>query len=175
MQDREFFQHLGFGISTITFAVALSIFIYSASTGAIAGTQTALLYTTSFLLMLRFWWRYTELFARSLPSQNFWQFLFDFAVSFFGILAVLFISNMQNWALVGAAAMLAAAVRCRLSWGEGMRAEQEKLKRAFFGAVGMFIIFAAIYFLAPAVDQMILASGVFVIVLGFVVWAAGAR
>ncbi len=78
MQDREFFQHLGLSISTITFGVGLSIFIYSASTGAIAGTQTALLYATSFLLMLRFWWRYTELFVRSFPSQNFWQFLFDF-------------------------------------------------------------------------------------------------
>ena len=173
MQDREFFQQIGIGVASLTFGVALSIFIYSASTGAIAGTQTALLYATSFLLMLRFWWRYTELFVRSLPSQNFWQFLFDFAVSFFGILAVLFISNLQSWALVGGAAVLAAAVRCKLSWGEAMRVEQEKLKRTFFGAVGMLVIFAAIYFLAPAVDNLILAGGVFIVVLAFVVWAVG--
>ncbi len=87
---------------------------------------------------------------------------------------MLFIGNMQNWALVGAAAMLAAAVRCKLSWGGAMRPEQEKLKKTFFGAVGMLAIFAAIYFLAPVFDQMILASGVFAVVLGFVVWAAGA-
>ena len=174
MNDRNFFRQLGIGVAVITFGVALSIFIYTASTGALASTQSILLYATSFLLMLRFWWRYTELFVRSLPSQNFWDFLFDFAVSFFGILAVLFIGNMQMWALVGAAAMLAAAIRCKLSFSEAMRAEQEKLKRTFFGAVGMLVIFSAIYFLAPAVNNLALAGGIFAVVLVFVVWAAGA-
>ncbi len=175
MQDREFFQQIGIGVASLTFGVALSIFIYAAGTGAFASTQTILLYATSFLLMLRFWWRYTELFVRSLPSQNFWHFLFDFAVSFFGISAVLFISNIHTWALLGVAAMLSAAIRCKFSWSDAMRAEQEKLKRTFYGALGMLAIFAAIYFLAPAVDGIILAGGAFAIVLLFVVWAAGAR
>ncbi len=172
MQDREFLQQLGLGVASLTFGVALSIFIYAAATGLVSSAQTALLYATSFLLMLRFWWRYTELFVRSLPSKNFWHFLLDFAISFFGILAVMFVGNIQAWAAVGAAAMLASLLRCWLSFSEAGRLEAESLKRTFHGAIGMLVIFAAIYFLSAIVDQLLLASAVFIIVLAFVVYAS---
>ena len=113
----DFYRQLGTGVSSLTFGVALSIFIYAAASGIVSGVQAWLLFATSFLLMLRFWWRYNELFVQHAPSRTFWHFLFDFAVAFFGILAVLVVNNIQTWALLGMLAMISSAVRCLLSRG----------------------------------------------------------
>lgn len=166
-------RQLGIGVASLTFGVTLSIFIYAAASGIINNLQTALLYLTSFLLMLRFWWRYTELFIRFLPSKNFWQFLFDFAVSFFGILAVLFVGSIQTWALLGIAAMLSSIIRCKLSWKEAKNKKVRlSLKRTLTGAGLMVIVFSSLYFLASTVDNLLLASGVFVLVVIFVLYAS---
>src|SRR3989344_1205680 len=111
MDKNMFFQNVGIGIASLTFGVALSIFIYSAST-VVHGTSAWFLFTTSFLLMLRFWWRYTTLFVQYFPSQRFWQFVLDFAISFFGILSVLFVKDIRMWTLLIGAAMLASILRC---------------------------------------------------------------
>ena len=108
------------------FGVALAIFIYAANTELLlSNTQALLLYVTSFLLMLRFWWRYTELFVQFLPSRNYLQFLFDFLISLLGILTVLYVSAVQTWAALGAAVMLASLVRCLLSWHDSKDKKSE--------------------------------------------------
>jgi hypothetical protein len=82
----DFYRQLGTGVASLTFGVALAIFIYAAPAAA-SSIQTLLLFATSFLLMLRFWWRYNELFVQNLPSRTYWHFLFDFLISFFGAVA----------------------------------------------------------------------------------------
>lgn len=167
----DFYRQLGTGVASLTFGVALSIFIYAAASGIVSGLQAWILFAASFLLMLRFWWRYAELFVQFLPSRNFWHFLLDFLVAFFGILSVLSVGDMQKWALLGALAMLSAAVRCSLSWRAAKDAKR-KLKRTLAGALAMLIVMAAIYALAPLSDGIVLASVAFIIVLVFVVYSA---
>jgi hypothetical protein len=168
----DFYRQLGTGVSSLTFGVALAIFIYSVSSGIVNGIQTWLLFGTSFLLMLRFWWRYSELFVQHLPSKTFWHFLFDFLVSFFGILAVLTVGNMQTWALLGMLAMVTSAIRCYLSWNSASKDTLSKLKQTFFGSAGMFVIFGAIYSLANVYSQMTLSAAVFLVVLIFIVYSS---
>ena len=172
MADRRFEQQLGIGVASITFGVALSIFIYAAVSGAAADMPAWILYVTSFLLMLRFWWRYNELFVRNAPSSGYWQFLFDFGTSFFGILAVLFVGDIQMWAALGAAAMLASAVRCGLSWNAVTADAKKRLKRTAVGAIGMFMLFGAVYALAATVSRLHLAAAIFVVVVLFVIRAS---
>src|SRR3990167_2804128 len=112
----DFYRQLGTSVAGLTFGVALSIFILVVATGIVAGIAAWLLFGASFLLMLRFWWRYNELFVKSLPSNSYLHFLFDFVISFFGIIAVVFVGDISLWAMVGGAAMLSAAIRCALSW-----------------------------------------------------------
>ncbi|HLC67377.1 MAG TPA: hypothetical protein VJI12_00680 [archaeon] len=164
----DFYRQLGTGVSSLTFGVALSVFIYAAAS-VVSGFQAWLLFATSFLLMLRFWWRYNELFVQFLPSRTFWHFLFDFAVSFFGILSVLSVGNMAMWAMLSALAMLSSAVRCGLSW---RGTAGQKLKRTLYGAVGMLVIFGIVYALAPLYSQLHIAAAVFAVVLVFVVYSS---
>ena len=167
----NFYKQLGTGVSSLTFGVALSIFIYAAASGIVSSLQAWLLFATSFLLMLRFWWRYNELFVQFMPSRTFWQFLFDFLVSFFGILAVLTVGDIWMWAMLGILAMSSSAVRCGLSWHKAGSAKP-KLKRTLSGAVGMLIVLGIVYALAPTVNHISLAAGIFVIVMIFVVYSS---
>lgn len=166
-----FYRQLGAGVASLTFGVALSIFIYAVASGIVNSFQAWLLFGTSFFLMLRFWWRYSELFVQFLPSHTFWQFLFDFAISFFGILAVLSVGDMQAWAMLGALAMLSSTIRCSLSWQEA-KAAKSKLKRTLLGAIVMLIVMVSVYSLAPLMGQTLLAGGVFILVLLFVVYSS---
>jgi len=171
--EEKYIRQLGIGVASLTFGAALSIFILAIYAGVVNNLQTLLLYLTSFLLMLRFWWRYTELFVQFLPSRNFWQFLSDFAISFFGILAVLFVGNIQTWSMVGAGAMIASMIRSGLSWkdAEGKKVKKS-LKNTVIGALGMLVLFSLIYVLAPFTDNLILAGSAFVLVLVFVIYAS---
>src|SRR3989338_8005259 len=99
----DYYKQLGTGGSSLTFGVALSIFIYAVASGIVQGISAWLLFGASFLLMLRFWWRYNELFVKSLPSNSYLHFLFDFVISFFGIIAVVFVGDISLWAMVGGA------------------------------------------------------------------------
>lgn len=164
----DFYRQLGTGVSSLTFGVALAIFIYAAQ--GVSGLPAWLLFGASFLLMLRFWWRYNELFVQSAPSRNFWHFLFDFIISFFGILAVLFVSSIQIWAALGMAAMAASLIRCGLSWPQAKA--RPKLKRTSFGAILMLVILGAAYWLAPMADHLLLAGMMFILVLAFVAYSA---
>lgn len=167
----DFYRQLGTGVASLTFGVALSIFIYAAASGVLESLQALLLFAASFLLMMRFWHRYSELFVQFLPSRTFWHFLFDFAISFFGILAVLSVNATQMWAMLGALAMISSVIRCSLSWQEA-KAAKPKLKRTVLGAVGMLIIMLAVYGLAPIVEQTLIATAVFILVLLFVVYSS---
>ena len=122
--------------------------------------------------MIRFWWRYNELFVRHIPSHTFFQFMLDFLISFAGIAAVLFVNNIQTWALAGIAAMIFSAIRAGLSWREAAVESTGKLKRTFFGSIGMLVIFAVTYLIAPAVETLTLSAALFVIVAIFVVYSA---
>jgi len=168
----DFYKQLGTGVASLTFGVALSIFIYAAASGIVNSAQASLLFAASFLLMLRFWWRYSELFVQHLPSRTFWHFLFDFLVSFFGILAVLSVNAMQTWAALGMLAMLSSIIRCGLSWRNATKDTKQKLRRTLFGATGMLIILGIIYSLAPIVEQILLTEAVFIIVLIFVIYSS---
>jgi len=169
MTKTDFYQQLGLGVASIVFGVALSIFVYAATTG-VQGTTAWLLYVTSFLLMLRFWWRYTTVFVQYTPSQTFWQFLTDFAISFFGILAVLFVKDIRMWALLGGATMLASILRCCIAKPTG--AARTAVKQTLRGALGMLILMLAVYFLAPTISHATLATAVLVLVALFVLHAA---
>lgn len=164
MAEQKFFKELGVGVASLSFGVALSIFIYAIASGIVNGIQAGLLYATSFLLMMRFWWKYTEIFVHHMPSHSFWHFLLDFLISFFGILAVLFVGNIQTWALLGAATMGASAVRCCLSWRES----KGMLRRTFWNSIVMLVIMGGIYFFSSIFDQMFLAAGIFILVALFV-------
>ena len=168
----NFYRQLGTGVASLTFGVALSIFIYAAASGIVNGLQAWLLFGTSFLLMLRFWFRYTELFVQFMPSHTFWQFLFDFAISFFGILAVLSVNNIQAWALLGILAMISSAIRCWLPWKKAAKDVKQKLKKTLLGSVIMLIIMAAVYATAPMFGHVQLAASVFAAVLVFVVYSS---
>lgn len=168
----DFYRQLGTGVASLTFGVALSIFIYVAASGIVNSTQAWLLFATSFLLMMRFWWRYSELFVQFLPSRTFWHFLFDFAISFFGILAVLFVGSMQTWAMLGALAMMSSAVRCGLSWNSAAKDVKQNLKRTLSASIVMLFVFGAVYVLAAVYDQVLLAASAFLVVLLFVVYAS---
>lgn len=171
--EEKYLRQLGIGVASLTFGVALSIFILAAYAGVTNSLQTLLLYLTSFLLMLRFWWRYTELFVQFIPSRNFWQFLFDFAISFFGIIAVLFVGNIQIWAIIGAIAMVMSVIRCGLSWNYAKNKNVKKsLKNTIIGAISMIVLFSFVYILVPIVDNLDLAGGVFVLVLIFVIYVS---
>jgi hypothetical protein len=173
MVDEKYLEQLGIGVASLTFGVALSIFIYAAVSGAVTGMHAWLLYIASFLLMLRFWWRYTELFVRFLPSKCYWHFLLDFAISFFGIIAVLFVSNIQIWAAVGAAAMVASMIRCSLSRKDAEDTDIKKaLGKTLMGSLVMFVIFGIIYFVAPFADIVALSAAVLVLVIIFVAYAS---
>lgn len=167
----NFYQQLGMGVATLTFAVALAAFIYAAASGIVNSLSAWLLFATSFLLMLRFWWRYSELFVQFLPSRIYWHFLFDFAISFFGILAVLSVGSITSWAVLGALAMISSLIRCVLSWREA-KAVKSKLNRTLFGAAAMLVLMLAIYGFAPLVEQTLLASAAFVLVLLFVIYSS---
>ncbi len=161
------------GVASLTFGVALSIFIYAAASGVLNSTQAFLLYGASFLLMLRFWWRYAELFIQFLPSRSFWNFLFDFAISFFGILAVLFVGAIQTWAALGAAAMIASMIRCGFSWQDAKNENiRRALKRTLFGSAAMFTVMSVICLLSPLADNVLLAMAAFATVLIFAVYAS---
>lgn len=168
----DFYRQLGTSVAGLTFGVALSIFILAVATGIVVGTAAWLLFVTSFLLMLRFWWRYNELFVQYLSSDTFWHFVFDFAASFFGILTVIFVGDIQLWSLVGALAMLSSAVRCGLSWGKAQKDIRSKLRKTLYGAVGMLVILGVIYTAASAVSHELLAAAIFVITLAFVVYSS---
>lgn len=167
----DFYRNLGTGVASLTFGVALSIFIYAAASGIVTSLQAWLLFATSFLLMLRFWWRYNELFVQHLPSQTFWHFLFDFAISFFGILAVLSVNNIQTWAALGMLAMLSSAVRCGLSWNKAAKEIRRKLKSTLWGAVGMLVILGIVY-AASSISHDLLSAAIFVIALFFVIYSS---
>ncbi|MBI2075674.1 MAG: hypothetical protein HYT72_00310 [Candidatus Aenigmarchaeota archaeon] len=173
MVNETYLRQLGTGVASLTFGVVLSIFIYAAASGVLNSTQAFLLYGASFLLMLRFWWRYAELFIQFLPSRSFWHFLSDFAISFFGILAVLFVGAIQAWAALGATAMIASMIRCGLSWQDAKNEDvKNSLKRTLFGSVAMFIVMSVIYSLSPLADNVLLAMAAFAVVLIFVVYAS---
>ena len=167
----DFYRQLGIGVSSLTFGVALSIFIYAAASGFVGSLTAGLLFATSFLLMLRFWWRYNELFVQQMPSKNFWHFVFDFLISFFGILAVLSVGDMQKWAMLGALAMLSSIVRCAMSW-KGAGVAKQKLIKTLYGAVSMLIIMGAVYVTTPLYDQLYISAAIFVVTLVFVVYSA---
>ena len=167
---KDFYQTLGLGVSSLTFGVALSVFILSAVSGIVIGISGWLLFATSFLLMLRLWWRYNEVFVQHSPSRNFWHFMFDFLTAFFGILVVLLVRDIQMWALIGVLAMISSMVRSGLSWKDTKIRKQ--LKSTVAGAIVMAIIFSVVYCLAPFVGQVNLAVGVFVLVLVFVVYSS---
>lgn len=169
---QAFFQRIGVGVASLTFGVALSIFIYAAAAGLVSGASAWLLFGATFLLMLRFWWRYIGLFVRWAPSQTYWHFLLDFAISFFGIAAVLFVSAVQTWAALGAAAMAASMVRCALAWKDANAKIRQELKKTLLGASGVAMLMGAVWALAPLVENTLLATGAFVLVLTFVIWAA---
>jgi len=172
MADKTFFQQLGIGVSSLTFGVALSVFIFAVAAGIPGSIAAWLLFITSFLLMLRFWWRYNELFVKSLQSKTYWHFLFDFAISFFGILAVIMVNNIQLWAAVGAAAMVASIIRCGLSWHEARDNVKKPLKRTKIGSGIMLIIFAIIYWLAAYVEHLTLSAVILVLVIIFVAYTS---
>ncbi len=173
MAEKPFLQQLGIGVASLTFGVALSIFIYAFASGLVNSLQTGFLFITSFLLMLRFWWRYSELFVRFLPSKGFWHFLFDFVVSFFGILAVLLIGNIQLWAATGASAMIASAIRCGLSWKEAKdKNVKHMLKKTLLGAVSMLVVMILVYLSSFFIDHLVISGSVFIIVLVFVAYAS---
>ncbi|MBI3190771.1 hypothetical protein HYZ41_03645 [archaeon] len=172
MAEKSFSQQLGIGVASLTFGAALSIFVYSAATGSANTLQAWMLFATSFLLMLRFWFRYTELFVQFSPSESFWQFLFDFMVSFFGILAVFFVGSIQAWALIGAAAMIASTVRCGLSWKKVDGKAMKALKRTIIGSAGMFVIFMLVYGASTFIEHAALSVAVFIIVLAFVIFSS---
>lgn len=165
MQDKNFFRQLGLGVASLTFGVALSIFIFAFYSGMVNSMQAFLLYLTSFLLMLRFWWKYTEIFIRLMPSHTFLQFLLDFLISFFGILAVLFVDNIQTWAAIGIAAMAASAVRCGIVLDKSK--EKQMLRRTFWNSIVMIIIMSAVYFLSSMADQILIAGSLLILVLLF--------
>ncbi len=167
----DFYRQLGTGVASLTFGVALSIFIYAVASGIVHNLQTLLLFGTSFLLMMRFWWRYNELFVKHMPSRTFWHFLFDFAISFFGILSVIFVSAIQVWAMLGVLAMLSSAIRCGLSWHNAKGEGKIKLRRTYMGAVLMLVIMLLVYVSATVVDIMALSASVFILVLLFVVYS----
>jgi hypothetical protein len=177
MPEKPFFQTLGIGVSSLTFGVALSIFIYAAISGTLISAQSFLLFIATFLLMLRFWWRYNELFVQHLPSKTFWHFLFDFAISFFGIIAILLINNIQTWAAVGMAAMAASIIRCGLSWHDAKDKIKDKsvfaaLKRTKTGSAFMFIIMLAVYLLAFFIEHLVLSAAIFVLVILFIIYSS---
>jgi inner membrane protein involved in colicin E2 resistance len=107
-----------------------------------------------------------------MPSRTYWHFLFDFAVSFFGILAVLAVSDIRMWAMLGMLAMLSSIIRCSLSWQKATKDTKQKLRRTLFGAIGMLVIFGIIYGIIPLASHVLLAGAVFVIVLIFVVYSS---
>lgn len=167
---KQYFQQLGIGVASLTFGVALSIFIYTAGTGLLGSTQAVLLYITSFLLMLRFWWRYTELFARHIPSQTYFQFLVDFLVSLFGISTVLFVNSIQTWTLLGVGAMVSSTVRCGLSLPKTEEdGVKRKLRKTIFGSAFMFVVLGLVYMLSFTTDNLLLSWGVLATVVAFVV------
>ncbi len=163
---KDFYQTLGLGVSSLTFGVALSVFIFSVVSGAVFGTTGWILFAASFLLMLRFWWRYNELFVQHSPSRTFWHFLSDFLTAFFGILAVLFVGNIQTWAVVGVLAMMSSIIRSALSWNDAKIRKQ--LKNTVAGAVLMAIIFGAVYMLSLSANHLHLSSAVLALVVIFV-------
>lgn len=170
--SKDFFQNVGVSIASLTFGVALSIFIYAVSSGKVPNTAAWLLFITSFLLLLRFWWRYVELFARLVPSHTFWQFTLDFIIAFCGVIAVLYLSNIKLWATIVSALMLASIIRCALAWKESDKSVQKKLKRTVIGAVVFLILAAIIYFSAPFVSEMVLAAGILAISALFILYSA---
>jgi len=166
----DFYRQIGIGVSSLTFGVALSIFIYAVASKTVTGFHAWLLFATSFLLMLRFWWRYNELFVQNSPSRSFWHFMFDFLTAFFGILAVLLVNDIQTWALSGIAAMLASLIRCGLSWKEARIKKQ--LRATAIGAAAMAILLSVVYVLAFSYGAVNLAAGMLILVIIFVVYSA---
>ncbi len=165
-----YLRQLGITVAGLTFAVALAVFIYAAASGIIqlSNLQTIFLAASSFLLMLRFWFRYTKLFAKYLPSRNYFHFLFDFGISFFGILAVLLVGNIQLWAAAGAAAMIASIVRCALSMKDAKGLIKKQLKMTVGGSIVMLIVMGIVYYAAPLYDAISLSASVLIVVLIFI-------
>lgn len=166
----DFYRQLGAGVASLTFGVALSVFIFAVATGMVSGTAAWLLFAASFLLMLRFWWRYNELFVQFAPSRTFWHFLFDFLTAFFGILAVLFVADMRTWALIGILAMLSSIARCALSWKDSKT--KRSLRNTMIGAAVMGILLGIVYALPATANAIHISAGIFVLVLIFVLYSA---
>ncbi len=169
--NEKFLKQLGTGVASLTFGVALAIFIY-AFPAVVTNTQALLLYITSFLLMLRLWWRYTELFIQFLPSRNFWNFLLDFIISFLGIIAVLYVNNIQTWALIGLGAMIASILRTVMSWKYAKGSVRSELKRTIAGALVMAVVFIAAYLLVPIINAVTLSLSLLAVTLVFVILAS---
>lgn len=176
MADKSFFQQLGIGVSSLIFGVALSVFMIAVATGVPGSMGAWLLFIATFLLMLRFWWRYNELFVQKLQSKTYFHFLFDFIIAFFGILAVIFVNNIHLWALVGVITMAASIIRCSLSWKEAKSSRNNEamraLKRTKISSAAMIVIFAIIYWIAAYIEQLTLSAAILVLVVIFVAWSS---
>ena len=169
MPKTDFYQQLGLGIASIVFGMALSIFVYAATT-SVQGASAWMLFIISFLIMLRCWWRYTTVFIQYAPSHTFWHFLTDFAIAFFGILGVLFVNNIRVWALLGGASMLMCALRCWLA--KPVATARKPVRQTLWGAISMLIALTIVYYLAPTVSHTTLATAFLVIVTLFVLYTA---
>ena len=164
----NFYKQLGIGVSSVTFGVMLAVFIFTAGMGNVNSPQAVLLFATSFLLTISLWWQHSDLFVKSLQSHNVWHFVFDFAVSFLGIMAVIFVNDLQIWLLIGIMTMLSSAVRCMLQWDKSSKAIKSKLKETFFVAVGLSMILDVIYIASYSMSGVFLSVLVFIIALIFV-------
>lgn len=167
--DKKFLKQIGIGVASLTFGAALAIFIYAFPL-AMRSYAALLLYLTSFLLMMRFWWRYVELFVQYAPSKSFWNFLFDFMISFFGIISVLYVNHIQTWALFGIAAMISSIIRVSMSWDN--KKIRKKLRNTIIGTVAFALIFSFVYYLAPLIESYLIASGILIITLIFIIAAS---
>jgi hypothetical protein len=114
----ELFQHRR--ATALTFAsvangVALGLFVYQTIEFNKGAEYFYILNVCTFVLMVRFWWRYA-IFSYYAPSRFIDQYFVDFAIAAIGIAAVFFFSQPDRWALCYAAVYLLAVWKaCQLT------------------------------------------------------------
>lgn len=108
------------------------------------------------------------MFVQQAPSRTFWHFLFDFAIAFFGILAVLFVNDTRIWAVLVGAAMLASIIRCNLA--RPTATTKKAVQNALAGAAIMLVLMIAAFL--QRMPHTTLAGILLAIVALFVLYTA---
>ncbi len=166
--DFAYFQNAHIALSSIVFGVTLATFLYVFSAGILSEASHYILFAATFLFMLRFWYRYVTFYGKALPSNNYWHHLLDFAIAFFGNVAVLKVNYYNIWTTAVVVMLAIAIVRSLLAIPSASKDNKKVIKQIVGASVFLAVFFIAVNMLnlSAFISSLIILA----VIALFVVW-----